>query len=172
MKIKIIRVALNEWIDAYILEGKKFQLPSMHEGRRFNFPKHAKVKGVFVYVLVTEENPDNIEGCLIYKMLDKVEPYMAYIEIAPHNKGENKIYDLVAGCLIAFACRLSFTIGVGSYKGWLAFDVQETSKEDEVKLIALYSQKYKAMRIEDSTMMVISPKEGEKLIEKYLSHEA
>lgn len=29
---------------------------------------------------------------------------------------------LVAGCLITFACRLSFIHGEGDYKGWLAFD--------------------------------------------------
>lgn len=63
-------------------------------------------------------------------MRKQLEPYMAYIEIAPHNKGEKKKYDLVAGCLIAFACRLSFIHGKGDYKGWLAFDVQEADKKD------------------------------------------
>jgi hypothetical protein len=155
-------------VNAEILEGKKFILPSLQEGWRFNFPKHAKDKGAYTYVIVSEETPKIIEGCLIYKMRKGLEPYMAYIEIAPSNKGEKKKYDLVAGCLIAFACRLSFLYGKGDYKGWLAFDVQEADKMDENKLMALYSSQYKALRLQGTTTMVIAPEDGEKLIEKYL----
>ena len=130
MKVKILKIEAGKLVNAEILEGEKFSLPSLQEGWRFNFPKHAKDKGAFTYVLVSEETPPIIEGCLIYKMRRGLEPYMAYIEIAPHNKGEKKKYDLVAGCLIAFACRLSFIHGKGDYKGWLAFDVQEADKKD------------------------------------------
>jgi hypothetical protein len=170
MKIKLLRVESNEFVDAQIKQGEKPHLPSMQEGWRFNFPKHAKDKGSHAYVLITEETPDVIEGCLIYKMKDEQEPYMAYIEIAPHNKGANRKYDLVAGCLIAFACRLSFVLGKNDYKGWLAFDVQEALEKDQRNLMTLYSKKYKALRIEQTTMMVIMPKDGEKLIEKYLKN--
>lgn len=167
MRIKILKVEAEELVDAQIKEGGKINLPSIHEGWRFNFNKHSRSKGVQTYVLVTEETPNIIEGCLIYKMMDE-QPYMAYIEIAPHNKGENQRYDLVAGCLIAFACKLSFQLGKGEYQGWLAFDVQEESQKDEIKLMAVYSKKYKAERISGTTTMVIRPENGEKLIEKYL----
>jgi hypothetical protein len=168
MNVKILKVEIDEKVDAKIKDGGRLQLPSIHEGWRFNFPKHAKDKGSHTYVLVSEETPDIIEGFLIYKMKAGLEPYMAYIEIAPHNKGEDRKYDLVAGCLIAFACRLSFILGHGDYKGWLAFDVQEPTEEDQRKLMALYSNKYKAVRVQETTMMIIMPKDGEKLIEKYL----
>lgn len=97
-----------------------------------------------------------------------VEPYMAYIEIAPHNKGKTKIHDHVAGCLIAFACRLSFLFGVDHFKGWLAFEVMEENKDDEVKLMAVYCEKYGALKWGDK-MMVISPEVGELLITKFLN---
>ncbi|WP_242457667.1 hypothetical protein [Pedobacter sp. BS3] len=93
---------------------------------------------------------------------------MAYIEIAPHNKGEKRRYDSVAGCLIAYACRLSFIHGTNDYKGWLAFDVMEEDKKDEIKLMALYCQKYGALKWGETTM-VIAPETGEKLINEYLS---
>lgn len=93
---------------------------------------------------------------------------MAYVEIAPHNKGKAKRYDHVAGCLIAYACRLSFLHGIEHFKGWLAFDVMEESKEDEIKLMTLYCKKYGALQWKDTTM-VISPEVGEKLIEKFLN---
>ncbi len=169
MKVRILKVEPDELVDARIKEGEKFRLPSIHDGWRFNFHKHAKATGARTYVLVSEETPGNIEGCLVYKMREEQEPYMAYIEIAPWNKGENKKYDLVAGCLIAFACRQSFILASGDFKGWLAFDVMEASEEDQNKLMALYSRKYKALRMANTTTMIIRPEDGEKLIEKYLN---
>lgn len=93
---------------------------------------------------------------------------MPYVEVAPHNKIETKKYDNVAGCLIAYAFKLSIIYGVGIDNGILEFDVLEEKKEDEVKLMALYSKKYNAVRINNSTTMVIYDKAGEALIEKYL----
>ncbi len=90
---------------------------------------------------------------------------MAFVEIAPHNKGNEKKYDRVAGCLIAFACRQSFIKGK---EGYLAFDVLEEKKENEIKLMTLYSQKYNAVRYDDSTTMIILPEGSEKLINEFL----
>lgn len=167
MRVKIKRMASEALVGAFIL-SKSYGLPSITDGWRFNFVRHSKVMGAYTYALVTEEFPDMIEGCLIYKMKGGLEPYMAYIEVAPYNRGANREYDLVAGCLIAFACRLSFIHGNGPYKGWLAFDVQEESEEDALKLMSLYSRKYRAQRLANTTMMLISPEDGEQLIATYL----
>lgn len=169
MRVKILEVELDELVQALIREKGKYKLPSLHEGWRFNFPKHAKERGAHAYILVTEETPEVIEGCLLYRMREEVEPYMSFIEIAPRNRGMDKMYDLVAACLIAFACRLSFMLAAGDYKGWLAFDVMEESNEDEKKLMAMYCKKYYASNISGTTMMIIEPKDGQKLIAKYLS---
>ncbi|MFV8344019.1 hypothetical protein [Flavobacterium sp. XS2P39] len=93
---------------------------------------------------------------------------MAFIEVAPHNKGKNKEYENVAGCLIAFTCRLSFKKGKGDYLGYLAFDVMEEDKKDEIKLMALYSTKYNAIKWGE-TGMIIPPEGGEKLINEFLN---
>ncbi len=143
-------------------------LPSITDGWRFNFKSHSKKKGFQTYILVCEDSPTVIEGCLIFQLRDTVGPYMAYVEIAPHNKSKNKRYDKVAGCLIAFACRLSFINGKDHYRGWLAFDVLEEDKKDETKLMALYCQKYGALKWGETTM-VLSPEVGEKLINEYLN---
>lgn len=168
MNVRITRFIDNQPVDARILVPVKVVLPSLTDGWRFNFKSHSKKKGFQTYVLVCVDTPSVIEGCLIFQLRDTVEPYMAYIEIAPHNKGRNKRYDKVAGSLIAFACRLSFANGGGPYKGWLAFDVLEEDKKDEIKLMAVYCQKYGALKWGDTTM-VISPEAGEKLINEYLS---
>jgi hypothetical protein len=170
MDVKILKIEGNVLVDAKISDSKliKINLPSVTDGWRFNFNKHSKKKIFETYVLVSEETSDKIEGCLVFEMKDKVEPYMAYVEIAPHNKGAVKEYDNVAGCLIAYACRLSFTKGEGDFEGWLAFDVLEEEKEDEIKLMALYSQKYNALKFRETTM-VIPPEGGQKLIDEFLN---
>jgi len=168
MKVEIIRASDGQRIKAVILSPMKRILPSITDGWRFNFNVHSKKKGFQTYVLTCEDTPSTIEGCLIFQLREKIEPYMAYIEIAPHNKGKSKQYDKVAGCLIAFACRLSFINGRDHFKGWLAFDVLEEDKQDEIKLMAVYCQKYGALKWGDTTM-VISPEVGEKLINEYLN---
>jgi hypothetical protein len=168
MKVKIIQLVDDKTIEAVIINAKKLKLPSIADGWRFNFNKHSKKSGFRTYALVCEETPEIIEGCLIFQIKEKMEPYMAFIEIAPHNKGENKKYDKVAGCLIAFACRLSFKEGEGDYMGWLAFDVIEENKEDEIKLMALYCEKYGALKFGETTM-VITPENGQILITEFLN---
>ncbi len=168
MKVKIIRLNDMKAIEAQIKQPLDLALPSLTDGWRFNFKKHSKKLGFQTYILVCDETPKNIEACLIFQLRAKVEPYMAYIEIAPHNKGKTKRYDNVAGCLIAYACRLSFLHGAGHFKGRLTFDVMEQSKQDEVKVMAIYCQKYGALKWGDTTM-VISPEIGEKLIDTFLN---
>jgi hypothetical protein len=170
MNVKILRVETDDLVDAKILDAKliKINLPSITDGWRFNFNKHSKLKGSEAYVLVSEETPDIIEDCLIFEMKSKVEPYMTFVEVAPHNRGDDKRYERIAGCLIAFACRLSFKNGKGAFFGYLAFDVLEENKEDEIKLMALYSTKYNAFRYGE-TSMFIRPEGGEKLITEFLN---
>lgn len=169
MKVKIVRLEDKQDVDARIVQsGNRTVLPSLTDGWRFNFKTNTKKEKLSTYVLVCEETPEIIEGCLSFKMKDAHEPYMAYVEIAPHNKGDKRKYDDVAACLIAFACRLSFIHGDGDFKGWLAFDVLEQHKADEVKLMAMYSSKYGAVRFGKTTTMYIAPTEGEKLINAYL----
>jgi hypothetical protein len=170
MQVKILKVNEDILVDAEIIDSSKrrLTLPSITEGWRFNFKKYSTQKNHQTYILVCEETPNNIEGCLIFKMKDKVEPYMAFVEISPENKGKIKKYDKVAGCLIAFACRLSFIKGENDFKGWLAFDVLEEDEENEIRLMSLYSKKYGALRF-GKTMMVIPPEGGEKLIKEFLT---
>lgn len=170
MKVKIVKRDDNSLVLANIFEAKSvsLDLPSLMDGWRFNFKKHSRVTGYVTYVVVTEETPTVIEGCLIFEMKNKVEPYMAFVELAPHNKGLHKKYERIAGCLIAFACRLSFIKADEPYRGYLVFDVLEENQADEVKLMAVYSTKYNALRW-GATTMIIPPVGGEKLITEFLN---
>ncbi len=170
MRVKLLKVVGDTLVNALILDAKHLgqNLPSLTDGWRFNFKKHAKVKGYETYILVQEDNPDKIEGCLIFEMKNKIEPFMAYVEIAPHNQGKERLFERVAGCLIAFACRLSFLKGNDDYRGWLAFEILEEDNVVEMKLMSNYSQKYYALRFGETTM-VIPPEGGQKLINEFLN---
>ncbi|HEY8782208.1 MAG TPA: hypothetical protein VIM16_11360 [Mucilaginibacter sp.] len=162
-------MATAEEVEALIKKGNVSEMPSIQQGWRFNFDKELKkLKNATGYLLVTEEAPEVIEGCMIFQLIDKQQPYMAFVEVAPHNKRNTKTYDYVAGCLIAFAYQLSVTEGVGDYNSMLQFDVMEEKKEDEIKLMALYSTKYHAKRW-NGTTMVIMDEDGEALVKKYIS---
>jgi hypothetical protein len=170
MTIRIIVLATNEKTDALIREGSPATLPSIQEGWRFDFRKQLKnLKDAIGYILVREDTPETIEGCMIFQLIDKKKPFMAFIEVAPHNKGVEKKHDHVAGCLIAYAFKLSLMKGVGEYRGALHFEIGEENKEDEIKLMTLYSNKYNAYRLSDSNIMGIYDDDGEKLIERYLT---
>lgn len=169
MDIKILKVSTNLLVDASIKTGQGFELPSIQTGWLFNFGSQLKkLPYAAAYILVDQETPDQIEGTLIFQMRDKIAPYMAYIEIAPHNKGNLKRYDYVAGCLIAYACKESFIRGRGDYEGSLLFDVCEKDIGHQTRLMTHYSTKYKAQRLGNTTTMIIDTGNGESLIGEYL----
>jgi hypothetical protein len=167
MYVKILELKTNTEVKSKIslVTKNKAKLPSINDGWRFNFSKHSKGKDYETYTLTTLSTPDIIEGCLIINTKAASQVYTAFVEVAPHNRGNSKVYDKVAGCLIAFACRQSF---INDKEGYLAFDVLEEKKEDEIKLMTLYSQKYNALRYEGSNTMIIFPEGSEKLINEFL----
>lgn len=170
MRIKIREVTADELKEALIRVGKGKELPSIQDNWRFNFASQLKkLPDAKAYVLVAAETPSVIEGCMIFQWKEKVIAYMAYIETAPHNRGTERKHDDVAGSLIAFACKLALASKDENHKGYLTFDVMEEDPKDEKKLMQTYSKKYKALRIADSTTMIITPEDGEDLMAKYLS---
>jgi hypothetical protein len=169
MNVKIWRVTTDELVGATIRNGQPIELPSIQSGWKFNFNKQIKkIPNATAYVLVSEETPEVVEGCLIFQLQNKEVPFMSFVEVAPHNKVDPKKYLFVGGCLIAFACKQSFIKGKGYNKGWLTFEVSEEDPADQIKLMGLYSQKYKARRLTDTNTMLIGPDEGEILIKEYL----
>ncbi len=172
MKVKILEVSADELKDALIREGKAKELPSMHDNWRFNFPSQLrKLPNARAYILVTEDTPNIIEGCMIFEMKGRELPYMAFLEVAPQNKGIEKEFDHVAGCLIAFAFSLtSVNVVKDYYRNILYFDVLEETEEETKKLMRHYSKKYNA-KLVSGTRMVIADEDGHNLVKKYLLQE-
>ena len=104
-------------------------------------------------------------------MVNGTGPYIAYLECSPENKGKNKKFDWVAGCLIAFSFKQSLIRGKGDYQGYLELDVQEKRDVDAIKVMSNYSKKYGFKRYGLTSTMCLVDDDGHKLIEKYLERE-
>jgi len=81
---------------------------------------------------------------------------MHLVENAPFNIGQNKLYEGVAGNLVAHACKVSFQQG---FNGFVAF----TAK---TKLIVHYQKNLGAYSL-SGNRMIISKEAAQVLIDKY-----
>jgi hypothetical protein len=86
-------------------------------GWDFNWKTELKDDIKEVYKLTIVNNLDIVQGLLsVTKEADHI--YMNLLENAPFNIGQNKLYEGVAGNLVAYACKLSFQYG---FDGFVAF---------------------------------------------------
>lgn len=108
-----------------------------------------------VYSLATDTNQNIIQG--LVSISDKGDHiFMNLIESAKFNKGTGKLYNGVAGNLVAFACKISFEKG---YEGVVSF----ISKN---QLIDHYKQTLGA-KLFSGNRMYIDTKEAQILTTKY-----
>ena len=70
-----------------------------------------------VYKLTIVNNPIIIQGILSVS-IEQDHVFMDLLESAPFNIGKHKIYEGVAGNLVAYACKISFQRG---FEGYVAF---------------------------------------------------
>src|SRR5680860_1292131 len=92
MNVKIIELNTQSEVKSKIslVNKGKSKLPSINDGWRFNFNKHSKAKDFETYILITDKTPEIIEGCLIINTKNQFQVYMAFVEVAPHNRGGKK----------------------------------------------------------------------------------
>ena len=124
-------------------------------GWQFNWKSELDDNTREVYKLTISNNPNIIQGILSLT----IEPdhiYMDLLESAPFNIGRNKIYEGVAGNLVAYACKVSFQNG---FDGYLSF----TAK---TKLIDHYIKTLEAYHF-SGHLMIINTIAANKLIDKY-----
>jgi hypothetical protein len=118
-----------------VIELKVDELKLLKKKWKFDWEKEF-LTGNKVYKLVIRFSPEVIQG--LVSMSDKGDHiYMNLIESAPHNFGKNKLYDGVAGNLVAFACKVSFDKGYG---GIVAF-------EAKTKLIEHYNAYFESRTV-------------------------
>lgn len=107
------------------------------------------------YKLVISSSPIVIQGLLSVSVkTDHV--YMNLLESAPFNIGKNKLYEGVAGNLVAFACKLSFQRGCDGFVSFRA----------KTRLIEHYTQTLGAIHF-GGHLMVLDTDSAQTLVDKY-----
>ncbi len=136
---------------------KKVDLKSVTGNMGWNFSWGSEFANLAreVYKLTIINNPHVIQG-LVSVTVESDHIFMNLLESAPFNIGENKLYEGVAGNLVAYACKRSFQQG---FDGFVAF----TSK---TQLIQHYQRTLGAILI-GNQRMIIDSESAEQLVIKY-----
>ena len=105
---------------------------------------------------MTIANNSNIIQGLLSLTLEPDHVYMHLLENAPFNIGQNKLYEGVAGNLVAHACKVSFQQGFNGFVGFTA----------KTRLINHYQKTLGAYTL-GGQRMIIPTKSAQILIDKY-----
>lgn len=157
MKVYILDKKRKKNVSAEIEKANKIDLANLKKSWLFDW-NSLYSKNSLIYKL---SYSDEIQGFLNMLLVDEGYYEMKNLELAKSNLGRNGNFQNVAGCLIAYACLLSFELNKGNYQGFLSF----TSKGE---LIEHYQKNYFAELVYREKM-IIFPKYGKILIKKYLN---
>lgn len=124
-------------------------------GWAFNWKNELADNVKEVYKLTIVNNQNIIQG-LLSLTIQSDHIYMDLLESAPFNRGKNKLYEGVAGNLVAYACKISFQHGFGGYVSFTA----------KTKLIDHYIKTLDAILF-GGQLMIINTIAANKLIDKY-----
>ena len=108
-----------------------------------------------VYKLTIVNNPSILQG-LISITIEQDHIYMNLLESSPFNIGKDKLYEGVAGNLVADACKVSFQKG---FDGFVVF----TAKSN---LIKHYEENLGAFHFKNQRM-IIETESAKTLVKKY-----
>lgn len=124
-------------------------------GWSFNWKIELADNAKEVFKLTIPNNSSIIQG-LLSLTLEPDHVYMHLLENAPFNIGQNKLYEGVAGNLVAHACKVSFQKGFDGFVGFTA----------KTKLIEHYERTLGAYTL-GGHRMIIPTQSAQILIDKY-----
>jgi hypothetical protein len=141
--------------EALRLTLKDLKNVSKKNGWLFDWKKEFYDDRKEVYKLTIVNNIDIIQGLIsLSKEPDHI--FMNLLENAPFNIGKNKIYEGVAGNLVAYACKISFQQG---FDGFVAFIPKTALIDHYTKMLGAY--------LISRQKMIIPTHSAKVLIEKY-----
>jgi len=108
-----------------------------------------------VFKLTILNNPNIVQG-LLSLTLEPDHVYMHLLENAPFNIGQTKLYEGVAGNLVAHACKVSFQQG---FEGFVGFTAKTKLIDHYLKTLGAYSL--------GGNRMIIPTESAQILIDKY-----
>ncbi len=127
-------------------------------GWNFNWKNELNDNTKEVFKLTILGNSSIIQG-LVSITINTDHIYMDLLENAPFNLGQNKLYEGVAGNLVAYVCKISFQNG---FEGYVSF----TAK---TRLIEHYQKSLNAILFQGQ-LMIINTLAANILIEKYFKN--
>jgi len=128
------------------------------KGWRFDWGDELNDLSKDVYKLTIVQNPEIIQG-LISLSVESDHIAMHLLENSPFNIGRKKLYEGVAGNLVAFCCKISFQ---NEMEGFVAF-------RSKTKLIEHYQKTLGAIHI-GGQKMILQTNAAKILVEKYFKN--
>jgi hypothetical protein len=111
--MRVLHVASGNYKEARITLLRKMELTDAAK-RRFDFDWEREV--AFETFKITFINDDYILGLMSIQINAAERRFeIRLLELSRENRGDFKAYDRLAGCLIAFACKLSFKDGFNGF---------------------------------------------------------
>jgi hypothetical protein len=143
--------------DTDVLRLTNADLKQITKKNNWNFNRASEFKDNKreVFKLTIPHNSNIIQG-LLSLTLEADHVYIHLLENAPFNIGQNKLYDGVAGNLVAHACKVSFQQGFDGFVGFTA----------KTKLIEHYKKTLGAYTL-GGHKMIIPTNAAQVLIDKY-----
>jgi len=155
--MRVLHVASGKYSEALVSLLHREELTEEVK-TRFNFDWEREA--AYRTYKITIVNDDCIMGLMSTLIIAKeYRVEIRLLESAQENVGRNKIYDRVAGCLIATACQLSFE---NRYDGFV-------SLVPKTELISHYTEKYHFYRM--GGHLVIEGAVARNLIIEYLEND-
>ena len=153
--MKLFYKKTKEWHDAVIelVEGEDWKI--IERNKNFDF-KWSIEKKQIVYKIKLEIEEEILGLISIEDIPKELRIHVRLIEVNAADRGSNKRYEYVAGCLFAFTCKMAFKKG---YEGYV-------SLYPKTELIEYYKKKYGFQ--EFGKHMYIELSKSEALINTYL----
>jgi hypothetical protein len=107
---KILLPAISFPTEVSRLTKTDFKQVTKKSSWAFNWKSELDDNTREIYKLTISNNPHIIQGILSL-IIEPDHIYMNLLESAPFNRGRNKMYEGVAGNLVAYACKVSFQNG-------------------------------------------------------------
>jgi len=138
-----------------LLKKQDLKQVTKTKGWNFNWRTELTQNDREIYKLTIVSNPHIIQG-LASLTIKPDHVYLNLLENAPFNIGKDKLYEGVAGNLVAFACKLSFQRGG---QGFVSFQAKTKLIDHYVKTLGAYHF--------GGHLMVIDSIAAQKLIDRY-----
>lgn len=153
----ILNTISGDSFQTEVIRLNKHDLKLITKQKGWNFNWKAEYDNIEkeVYKLCIVNNNNILQG-LLSVSIEQDHVFMNLLESAPFNIGKNKIYEGVAGNLVAYACKISFQKG---FDGYVAFTAKSRLIEHYEKALGAYHFNNQRMIIETNAARI--------LVEKY-----